>query len=172
MDAGDVAETDGDDKAAENLHKWYDFVVAWSEEPWYEVVADGDKAAEHGDGQKPDKAIGAHHIGLDRLNLVMSIGISNARQHDCAERCYDGQGELHDLFSLFVIAVFQRGASHDADHGLIEDRINLNSDLRQEHLDDDEKVAERLDFLQFDRMQVFRQIKPDGESGEDVHHAD
>ena len=172
LNAGDVAESNGDDEAAENLHKWYDFVVARSEEPWHEVVADGDKATEHGNSQEPDKAIGAHHIGLDRLDFVMGIGISNARQHDRAKGCYDGQGELYDLFSLLVIAVFQRGASHDANHCLVENGINLNGDLRQEHLDDDEEVAERLDFLQFDRMQVFRQIKPDGESGEDVHHAD
>ena len=39
-------------------------------------------------------------------------------------------------------------------------------------MDDDEKVAEGLDFLQSDQMQVFRQIEPDGETGEDVHHAD
>ena len=78
MDAGNVAEADGDDETTEDLHERYDFVIARPEEPWDEVVADGNKAAEHGDGQEPDKAIGAHHIRLDGLDFVMGIGIGNA----------------------------------------------------------------------------------------------
>lgn len=160
MDAGDVAEADGDDEAAEYLHERDDFIVAGTEEPGNEVIADGDETAEHGHCQKPDKPIRAHHTGTDRFIVFMSVRIGDAGQHDRAQGSDDGQGHLDDFFGLFIIAIFQRRASHDTNHRLVEDGINLDGDLRQKHLDDDGEIPERLNFLPRYGDEVFWQIEP------------
>ena len=172
LDTCDVAEADGDDETAEYLHEGYDFVIAGTEEPGDEIVADGDEAAEHGNRQEPDEAIRAHHAGADCFIIFVGVRISDAGQHDRAEGSDDGQGHLDDFFGLFIIAIFQWRAGHDADHRLVEDRINLDGNLRQEHLDDDGEIPERLDFPSWYGDEVFWQIEPDREAGKDVHHTD
>ena len=131
--------------------------------PGDEIIGDQREPQPERNGQKPHHAVHAVQKFLHLIRILLFKGIGDLRRHNRTQGIHDHQKPPGHQHGLGVIPVFEIIAGDHAQHGAVQNGIDLNSYGRKEQAGHHPDVPKRRQQGNIHPTHVFGQLRPHGE---------